>query len=511
MTEVRRRIDQPRASGSKLALVLLATLIGSARAQDRFEVAIDWPGADAFEVEAVIGADLEAAIARIPGVRSVRSLSVPGRFHLTVLVAPESDPSGVRARVEETLASGLPVEAIAHLPPVADPLGRAVAFWFEPGGLDPADARRRFQTATGVADVLTPGAGTKTRIELDRDRLAAHGLSVSEVVAALTRAHALDAAAAGAVVVRSGEAPILVRDVATFRSETAIPGLLDGRPVQAGLVRMRPGADPAALRSPEERIRLLDWPLAHFQIDLPDGAAGTGELLEALDRAARIPPVEHALLLRMDAVHLFLRFAPGTPVDEGARAVLASLASFPGVRAFPESIPGSKGRWVDVAIAGPEMDVLVELATRAAGIAAGLEGVGAVRVTGSVSAPELTIRPDLERLAELGIEARDVIETTRAHLLGIPVGREIEVWLGGGPGSDVLADLAVPTSSGELVPLSAIASVERVVGARLLRWNGRRVAGARLWATSEAPIEETLERNLELPAGYAWVQGVDLE
>ena len=45
MTEVRRRIDQPRASGSKLALVLLATLIGSARAQDRFEVAIDWPGA----------------------------------------------------------------------------------------------------------------------------------------------------------------------------------------------------------------------------------------------------------------------------------------------------------------------------------------------------------------------------------------------------------------------------------------------------------------------------------
>ena len=102
----------------------------------------------------------------------------------------------------------------------------------------------------------------------------------------------------------------------------------------------------------------------------------------------------------------------------GARAVVQDLsqAGFTGQRGFP----------VEFSVQGPDLDRLVELSEQ---LTNELRASGSVQDLDSnyeVGAPELEIRPDRARCADLGVSITDVAATINAHRRRS--GGEVQLW-----------------------------------------------------------------------------------
>jgi cobalt-zinc-cadmium resistance protein CzcA len=211
---------------------------------------------------------------------------------------------------------------------------------------------------------------------------------------------------------------------------------------------------------------------------------------------------------------------------ELAAAIQQELAGLPGIRVVltqpielrvNEMLSGIRGD-VGIKIYGEDFEQLVELAERveqALNKVPGAAEVSAEQITGQ---PTLQITVDQEKLARYGVPARDVLDIVAA--VGTPrVGEVFEgersfplvLRLPDDRRSDVeaLGNTLIPTGSGAILPLSALATLsEEQRPSTINREWGRRLIKVsvnvrdRDVASFVAEAREVIDRDVKMPPGY---------
>ncbi|MCX8040691.1 MAG: efflux RND transporter permease subunit [Planctomycetota bacterium] len=265
-----------------------------------------WSGASPEDIDEQVTRPLARALQGLHGARAVRGLSLSGSGFVYAIFADRVAPARARAAVLERLAQvqgSLPSGVQVRLGPDATALGQVFAFALI-GGADLEQARWHLEQTVipalaglpGVAEVAPVGGALREyQVDIDPARLAAAGIGIDEVLAAL-RAAGRDAGAA--VVERQGVEsswrvrgflrsaddiarlplrgdPLRARgltigDLAAVRIGAAPrPGLLaDAAGERVGaIVTMRRGADPSAvIAAARQRLAELAPQLARHDL-----------------------------------------------------------------------------------------------------------------------------------------------------------------------------------------------------------------------------------------------------
>ena len=194
-----------------------------------------------------------------------------------------------------------------------------------------------------------------------------------------------------------------------------------------------------------------------------------------------------------------------------------------------ESLSGVKGE-IAVKIYGPDLNILQEKANHVAGILAGIQGaveVAAIQVGGQT---EVTVIPDRQRMARLGISIADVNRTFETAMGGLETtgfyegDRRYDVTLRMGAdyrGSvNDIASLAIqiPGIEGGTIPLGEIASIEIKQGAsRIAREAGMRAVSVKANLSGRdqggfvKEAQRKVKRDVGLPPGYTMTWGGQFE
>ncbi len=206
-------------------------------------VRANYPGASPTTVDAEVASLVEGAVARVAGVRSVRTSSEEGNFRMRVEFSPSRDldsaSNDVReavARVENRLPSGVEDLFVVKSEQDANPIVD-IAVWSNSRAID--DLTRlvedaiatEFTALDGVAEVVLFGARERVlRVEVRPDRLAAFEMSIGEVADVL-RAAQFDVPVGS---FGSGALEVLVRADATVSNPERIEELILRDNVQLG-------------------------------------------------------------------------------------------------------------------------------------------------------------------------------------------------------------------------------------------------------------------------------------
>lgn len=199
------------------------------------------------DVETYVTYPVETAMAGLPGVEEIRSISRPGISVVTVVFRDDIDLYFARQIVGERLSQtrdSIPPEyATPQLGPVSTGLGEI--FHFTVSGDAPLMERRsvldwqiapRLRMVPGVVEVNTFGGEAETlEVEIDPQRLAANKVDVHDVVQAIQRNHV----AVGGAYIVDGREHVTVRGEARVRSLEDM-GLI--------VVALRDGRTPVLLR-----------------------------------------------------------------------------------------------------------------------------------------------------------------------------------------------------------------------------------------------------------------------
>jgi multidrug efflux pump subunit AcrB len=548
-----RRAAPPPAAGpapAAVATVVVAAVVVAT---------VPAPAFGAAEVEALVAAPLEARLAALPGLARVESVSVEGAARLTAHFAPDVPPERAREQVREALAAATAELPDDVEPPLLHPPAGEDAAWFvlPAGAADPrrlGAAARALRSALlgvpGVATVELSGAPRRVlRVRVDPQRLAAVGLTASDVAAALAET-ALDSPAGrvGALAVRvtsavHGAAELLdtvlrrpkgppdgtpagpavrLGDVATVEDavERGSGCLTAAGPAVCGRVVAQAGAAAAAVR---ERVAAR---LAEALATLPPGVSATllppgllrhevrwpapepadavaGRVADALTGAAAAGADGRPWLLAWgggasagpaDRAALVAALASAPLPTPGADPLLAALRTVPGVEALPSG-PAD--------LESPPLPLdRPELPRLAAEVEAGLRalpGTVAVQVDGAARRPQVVVRPDRARLAALGLRAADVSEAVALALGSRPAaelvadGERVPVYLETGAADPTgskwerLQAVLLRLPDGSAAPLTAVAAIElRDEPAEIHRRLGRPCLTIRAWGPDGA-------------------------
>ena len=183
---------------------------------------------------------------------------------------------------------------------------------------------------------------------------------------------------------------------------------------------------------------------------------------------------------------------------------------------------------LQVRIYGPDLDRLARLAQEARELMEPIQGVTDLRAETLTGLPQVRITVDREAVARVGLAPADVVDALRVGLAGEEVS---QVWVGQRRFDLVvrladerrgdlagLSSLLIDGRDGSRVPLGQLARVERTFGpASIQREAGSRrvaveasVAGRDLGSTA-AEVRERLAKGLELPTGYFFDVGGRVE
>lgn len=216
-------------------------------------------GLSAVETEQAIGIPIENALNGVPGMVEMRSMGDNGISSVTIVFSDDMDPWFVRQLVLERLRGieeVLPPNAgTPELAPISSGLGEIYMFVIRSKYHTPMQLRTildwevvpKLRSVKGIIEVNTQGGEYKQYVvQVDRARMAAHGLTLKEVIEALRAANMnagggymdrgpesyvvrgegllKDESEIGAVVLRArtGEAPVLVRHVADVKVTPAL-------------------------------------------------------------------------------------------------------------------------------------------------------------------------------------------------------------------------------------------------------------------------------------------------
>lgn len=244
------------------------------------EIVTQSPGLSADEIERNTTIPIEVQLAGIPNITAIRAVTLFGLSDIRVQFSYDFTYQEAQQRVINRLSqlAPLPNGARPELSPTS-PIGDVFRYRVTgPAGYSVMDLKtiqdwmveRRLKSVPGVIDVTSWGGKTRTyEVEVDNDRLIAQGVTVPQVIAALSRSNAnvggqtinfgpQSAIVRGVGLVQSadqiekilvgnkGGSPVLVRDVARvkigFLPRTGISGKdLDDDIVQ-GIVLMQRGA-----------------------------------------------------------------------------------------------------------------------------------------------------------------------------------------------------------------------------------------------------------------------------
>jgi cobalt-zinc-cadmium resistance protein CzcA len=194
-----------------------------------------------------------------------------------------------------------------------------------------------------------------------------------------------------------------------------------------------------------------------------------------------------------------------------------------------ESLSGVKGE-IAVKIFGPDLNILQEKANHVAGILAGIQGaveVAAIQVGGQT---EVTVMPDRQRMARLGISIADVNRTFETAMGGFETtgffegDRRYDVTLRmaqdyRGSINDIAnLSIQIPGVDGGSIPLGEIATIEVKQGAsRIAREAGMRAVSikANLSGRDQGGFvkeaQRKVKRDVGLPPGYTMTWGGQFE
>jgi len=208
-------------------------------------------------------------------------------------------------------------------------------------------------------------------------------------------------------------------------------------------------------------------------------------------------------------------------VEDIRLAMREALAGIPGARVSIGR--GSPGEKMNLMLAGDEPSTLQAAARAVETDLRTLPGVGAVVSSASLLRPEIVIRPDFARAAELGITSAQIghsvrVATTGDYAFNLPrlnlPGRQIYVRVQLEPSSrrdpDLVAQLRVRGASGEAVPLANIARIDVTDGpAQIDRYDRQRTIELSVDLQGR-PVGEVLEAAQRLPSLQNLPPGVTL-
>lgn len=200
-----------------------------------------YPGASPTTVDAEVTSIVEAAVARVAGVVTVRSSSEEGNFRMHIEFRPDreladaaNDVREAVSRVTPRLPDGVEDLFVVKADQDARPI-MSVAIWSDSNPID--ELTRRIETeitpeltaVDGVADIAVFGARERViRVEIAPSRLAAYGLSIGEVATLLERAQ-FDVPVGSFA---AGDVEVLVRADATVADPARIQDLIIRDPVR---------------------------------------------------------------------------------------------------------------------------------------------------------------------------------------------------------------------------------------------------------------------------------------
>ncbi|MGD8497124.1 MAG: efflux RND transporter permease subunit, partial [Gemmatimonadales bacterium] len=198
------------------------------------------------EVERFVTEQVESAVSRVPGARSVDSRSREGQSLVRLQFYWGTDMEFAMLHVRErldNLASSLPESAerpvILTSDPTNDPIMSLAVTGAPLGELrDLADAvfKRRLEQLDGVAlAAITGDPQREIQVEVNPEKLAAHGVTMSDVTAALDAANY--SAPGGSI--RRGRFRFSLRTLGEFRGVDDLAQVTIARPEQGGVVRLR--------------------------------------------------------------------------------------------------------------------------------------------------------------------------------------------------------------------------------------------------------------------------------
>ena len=218
------------------------------------------------------------------------------------------------------------------------------------------------------------------------------------------------------------------------------------------------------------------------------GTTTAGETRAGNFTVSLVPPRERALTQR-----------------EFEKKLEAELRGIPG---FRFRFGGTEsGEVLDVILVSDSPRPLEQAAERLEREMRGIEGVGNPAAASGLRRPELVVRPDLARAADLGVSVADLATTVRVATIGdasaqlpkfqldersLPIRTQL-AWASRGD-IDTIRLLQVPGAEGRSVTLDTVAQLQRASGpAQLTRFDRRRsvsikadVAGAPLGTINEA-------------------------
>ena len=260
------------------------------------------------EVETLVTLPMETALNGAAGVEAVRSTSGIGLSVIYVEFAWNTDVYVARQIVTErlaTVAERLPAGIKPELTPISSLMGQImiVGMWSQDGTTEPRDVRTtadwvirpRLLTIPGVAQVVVMGGGRQQfQVQVDPELLISYGVTLAQVEHALSESNqnatggyviqgpyeylvrgigrAQSAEELGQTVVRTGDRPVLIRDVAQVvlgtqskRGDSSV----NGHPAVVLTISKQPQADTRRLtESIEAAIGEIRASLAQSSPDL---------------------------------------------------------------------------------------------------------------------------------------------------------------------------------------------------------------------------------------------------
>ncbi|HXV75939.1 MAG TPA: efflux RND transporter permease subunit [Candidatus Polarisedimenticolaceae bacterium] len=338
---VRFAIDQPITVAVGAILVALFGLVSLNFVpiqltpdidRPRATVLTTWPGASPFEIEREIIDEQEEQLKGLDGLLKMESESQDGFGQIMLEFPVGTDPDSILVRVSNRL------EQVPTYPPDVD---KPVIFTVDPGAqamawfmiyaddgydIDPAKLsdyvddfiKPPIERVPGVAQVnLFGGREREMQVVVDPKRLAARGLTMSEVAAALA-AENKDYSAGD---FREGKRRYVVRTAGDYRSpeevENVIVATSGGAPVHVRDI----GRVQLGYRKPTEFVRALGRPALAFNAQRAPGS-------NVLDVMARVRVVVERLneeLLRPQGLRLDIAYQETDYIDSAIALVRSNI------------------------------------------------------------------------------------------------------------------------------------------------------------------------------------------
>jgi cobalt-zinc-cadmium resistance protein CzcA len=203
------------------------------------QVITEAPALSPEEVEKYLSIPVEGAMSGLPDVEQIRSISKFGISVVTVVFREGTDIYRARQLVSERLPRAAekipPGYGTPTLGPIATALGEIYQFQVRGKGYSPMQLRQlldwfiayQLRSVPGVTEINTHGGELKTyQVELDPERLATYGLSMTDVFTAL---RANNANVGGGYLVHEGEARYIRGESQTYTLSDVAAIVIDER------------------------------------------------------------------------------------------------------------------------------------------------------------------------------------------------------------------------------------------------------------------------------------------